>query len=148
MARRQWSDRDRAEALAALDANGGNVSRTAQALGVPRKTLAEWRDGRTNPEVAELRQEKKAGLADRLETIAHKLADSLPDKINQAELKDAATSLGIIVDKMRLLREQPTAISRDDDSLTDSERADRIAALVESARARRDGRPSPGAVAN
>ena len=46
MARRSYSDAERAEALAVLDANAGNVERTARHLGLPRKTLEGW-DGDT-----------------------------------------------------------------------------------------------------
>jgi transcriptional regulator of acetoin/glycerol metabolism len=40
-------DECRAAALAALEANRGNVARTARQLGLPRKTLEGWARGRT-----------------------------------------------------------------------------------------------------
>lgn len=42
MARRHYSDRERAEALAKLEANGGNLTRTARETGISRKALREW----------------------------------------------------------------------------------------------------------
>jgi hypothetical protein len=79
--RRRYSDEDRASALAALDANDGNLQRTARQVGLPRKTLAEWAKGRASPAVAELRHQKKGELADRFDALAHALLDAIPTKI-------------------------------------------------------------------
>jgi hypothetical protein len=143
MAKRRYSDEDKAVALAALDANGGNLARAASETGVPRKTLAEWASGRVADGVADIRHQKKEDLADRLEAIAHALVDAIPGKVKDADLARIATSLGITIDKMRLLREQPTAITA---NLSDDERAERVAALLDRARARRDGPPALRAV--
>jgi 8-oxo-dGTP pyrophosphatase MutT (NUDIX family) len=43
--RRHYSDEERAEALAVLDANAGNLKRTARDLDIPRATLQEWAGG-------------------------------------------------------------------------------------------------------
>src|SRR5436190_21494765 len=40
--KRAYSDDDRLFALRALEANGGNVSRTARELGLPLATLHQW----------------------------------------------------------------------------------------------------------
>lgn len=44
MARQQYTDDERVAALAQLAANGGNLKRTARALGLPAPTLRLWRD--------------------------------------------------------------------------------------------------------
>jgi transposase-like protein len=112
-AKRRYSDEERAEALAALDANGGNLSRTARQTGVPRITLRQWAQGRVAPGVSVLRQVKKADLAQRMEDLAHALLDDLarPNRLASASVQQAATALGIAVDKMRLLRNEPTSIT-------------------------------------
>lgn len=136
--RRRYSDTQKADALVALDANGGNVIGTSRLIGIPEKTLEEWsKNRRINEDVAILREGKREDLADRLEDIAHKLLDSMASKIPDANLSNVSVSFGIAVDKMRLLREQPTSITS---ALTDDERADRVATLLDRARARRDGR--------
>ena len=104
MARRSYSDEQRAEAMAALDANGGNVKRTARETGIPGTTIKGWADGRRAHVDNDLRTQKRGDLADRLEEIAWQLAGALPDKIEGAALNHIATALGITVDKMRLLR--------------------------------------------
>jgi hypothetical protein len=52
---------------------------------------------------------KKRQLADRLEGLAHALLDGMgsPDKIGAATLQQLAISLGIVIDKMLLLRARP-----------------------------------------
>src|SRR5690606_36911180 len=40
----KYTDAQRAEALAALQANGGNLSATSRATGIPIRTIARWRD--------------------------------------------------------------------------------------------------------
>jgi transposase-like protein len=136
MARRNYSDDDKATALAALAANEGNLKRTAQQLGIPRRTLEHWSKGKSHPAVRELAHQKKAELADRLEDIAHQLLDALPDKIANASLQHTAITLGIAVEKMRLLREQPTSISIGGD-LSDDERLNRLRELADRAKRRR-----------
>src|SRR4051812_11842827 len=63
MARRRYSDEERAATLAALAANDGNLTRTAQQAGVPITTLLRWRDNPDSAAPSDLRNEKKDGLA-------------------------------------------------------------------------------------
>lgn len=107
----RYSDKEKATVLAALDANEGNVALTARQSGVPDSTLRGWAKGRGTPaEIAELREHKKEELSERLEAIAHQLVDALPGKIGEASLQQTATSLGITIDKMQILRGGPTDI--------------------------------------
>jgi transposase-like protein len=111
--RRRYSDRDRTEALVALDANSGNVKRTALQLGIPHKTLDEWAKGRVHADVASDRIEKKEELADRLEALAHQIVGLLPGKLAMASVQQLATTLGIAVDKMQVLRGKPSTINQE-----------------------------------
>lgn len=145
-AQRQYTDEERAAALAALQANGGNLSLTARQVSVPRMTLATWaKEQPARQALTSTRQEKRACLADRLEELAHTLIDLMPERAAEAPANQLAISLAIAIDKMRLLREQPTAIV--DERLTDDQRGERITALLDAARARRDGPPADGRVA-
>jgi transposase-like protein len=140
-ARRSYSDEQKAEALAGLDANAGNVARTARQLSLPRKTLDQWAKGRVHPDVANLRQGKKEALADRLEALALRLADAMPGKIAGASLIQLAVAVGIVIDKMLLLRATASHVGGTE-ALTDQERLDRLRELAERAR-RRSGVPDP-----
>lgn len=107
---RSYSDEDKAIALAALDANAGDFIKTSKMLHIPRTTLIEWHKGRIHPVVTELRQEKKADLAERLEHLAGLLIDDLTsvEIRREASFGQLATGLGITIDKMRLLRGETT----------------------------------------
>ena len=136
-----YSDRQKAEALAALDANAGNLRRTSRQIGIPVTTLWDWRNGRgTNGDVSELRTQKKGELAGELTEIAWKLAGDLQrgEKRRKASLVQIATSMAIVIDKALLLRGQPTSVSQDADVGYD-ERVARIADLLDAARDRRAG---------
>lgn len=132
--KRQYSDNDKAVALATLDANGGDVPKTAKMLKVPPSTLADWSKNRgVNKEVTEIRDIKKGGLADNLEKVAYKLTENLSIRAESelsvlVPMKDMATSLGIVIDKMQLLKGEPTAINK---NLTDEERAKKAAEILE-----------------
>lgn len=142
MAKRQYSDAEKAAALLALQANGGNLKQTAKQTAIPYSTLKAWAGGAgVSHGVADIREEKKNVLADYLEDVAWKLAEAMPKKVRGAQLQQIATSMGITIDKMQLLRGKATAIL-DDASLTDEKRADRITQLLDAARARRDGQPA------
>lgn len=103
---RQYSEGEKAAVLAVLDANKGSVKKTAEQTGVPLMTIWEWANGRikTHPETTKLRFEKGMALADITEEMARLLAETLPDKYEDANLRDAATAYGILVDKMNALR--------------------------------------------
>lgn len=125
MGKRRYSDDDRAAALCALDLHAGNASRAAKALGIPRVTLLQWRDGRVPATVADLRNGKKADLSAKLEAIAHRCADLIPEKLEGASLRDLVGALHIAVDKMRILRGDPTVIT-ETRQLSDTELRERL----------------------
>lgn len=110
--KRQYSDNDKATALAALDANGGNLRRTSKQLGIPLATLQRWRDGQVNEDVTDLRTHKKGDLADKYEQVVNAYIDHLlkPDTISSAKAGEASAVAGTATDKMRLLRGLPTEI--------------------------------------
>lgn len=141
MAKRQYSDNDKAVALATLDANGGNVKQTAKVLKIPESTLTDWAKNRgVHPEVTDIREEKKRGLAEKLEEVAHALTGNILIRAESelsilVPMKDVATSLGIVVDKMQLLKGAPTAISKDVSDVTNEDRANRILELIKPGKA-------------
>jgi hypothetical protein len=108
--KRRYSDDERANALAALAANAGNVTRTARQLGIPRATLVHWADGDRHPEAMIMGEGKRRDMAEALVGVAWQLLDAIPSKIDNAPLLQTATSLGIAIDKARLLRGEPTTI--------------------------------------
>jgi len=109
---RSYGDQEKAEALACLESNGGNLQRTSRQLGIPRKTLEQWRNGlHLHKGVAEISREKVGSLANAAEILAWRIVESLPEKIAEASLKNAATAFGIMIDKMLLLQGRATTIT-------------------------------------
>lgn len=108
-----YTDEDKAAALAMLDANDGNVKGTADSLGIPESTLRSWKNDRGTPRnIAELRDKNRGELSDRIFNLTHLVLDNLPEKLDEASAKDLFVSLGILVDKLQLLKGQPTNHSR------------------------------------
>lgn len=111
--RRRYDDKFRAGAVVTLEAAGypeqkGALIKVANHLKVPESTLRSWYSGEHSPIPAELCAEKKEELHIELERVAYILAGAIPGKIEEANLQQVATSLGITIDKMQLLRGQPT----------------------------------------
>ncbi len=107
-----YSEAKISETLALLAANEGNVAKTARQTGVTRKTIKKWQSenvpGGDAESVRNKVAQKKEGLADKFESIAHKVLDSVmkEDFFELGSFKDRITGAGIAVDKMRLLRGQ------------------------------------------
>jgi transposase-like protein len=135
VAKRRYSDEEKAQALAILYANNGNIAEAQRQLGIPYRTLANWaaeeREGQTHAAIANIGNQKKSDLAQRLEEIARELADAMPDKIQAATLQQVATSMAIAIDKMQLLRGAPTSIS----DIAIEQIADRIERMTDDERA-------------
>src|SRR5262249_30829638 len=123
--------------------------RTAAQLGIPKGTLENWASARRHPEACQMAVEKKTALAGRLEDLAHLLLDEMarPDKRKGASLQQCATSFGIAVDKMRLLREQPTVIPGplpDPRRMTDEQLSAEIESLRRAGAGATPGAEAPG----
>lgn len=141
--RRQYSEDDKSAVLAWYAANGNNLRKTAREWKITPSTLQRWIRGEgINDAVRNCVPEKRAEIADRLEELCHKLIDSALGKADDADLQPTMVGIGIAVEKMRLAREQPTSISKNA-NLTDDERAKRTNELLDTARARRTGQPTP-----
>lgn len=87
MARRHYSDNDRAAALAVLEANDGNVTRAAKEAGVPAATLRLWRDAPEQAAPAEVRSRAHEDLSVVYRSVADKAAallDATLDKLTPA----------------------------------------------------------------
>jgi hypothetical protein len=125
----KYTDAIRAETLAALQANGGNLSSTHRATGIPIRTIARWRD-EPDPRLGELANEKKAELSDSLERIANALVNAIPGKIDEAPLNHVSIALGIAIDKLRLLRGEATEVTEVRGSDAKHELAQRLARLT------------------
>lgn len=142
----RYTDEFRANSVIMLEMSGypdkpGALMETAKYLKIPHATLSRWYNGKRNPPPSEMVQIKKETIVDLLKS---EIGAALKEMINarqDADYKELATAIGIMIDKMQLLDGKPTDRAEIiDDRLTDEERVSRVAAILERARARRDGR--------
>ena len=140
MPRRRYSDDERAAALAALAANGGDLRRTARELGIPFSTLKTWARKRA-PGVSESSlTEKKADLAQLIREQVCLLLLASAGKIDGARLGEVWTAVGIGIDKLQLLLGQATSIvRREEEALSDDYLVRRTADLGAKLRLLRPG---------
>jgi transposase-like protein len=110
VARRRYTDEQRASALAALEANAGDVRKTARELNIPEATLRQWKHGLRHPESVQMSAAQKPPLAEALREVARQLLESIPGKIGESSLSQVAVAMGIAVDKAQLLEGKPTGI--------------------------------------
>jgi len=106
--RRHYSDKEKAYALAVLDANAGNESQTARDVNIPVSTLRRFVEGETHA-ITQLRQDKKLELADIYEQLQRKILPAAEAKIPDAGFRELMTGAGIAADKMAMLRGQQPA---------------------------------------
>jgi len=149
--RQHYDDKFRASAVVMLEAAGypdakGALARTAKRVGVPSPTLHRWVREKNNPPPSELVSEKKGELIDWINLELEAVFGVMPGKRNDASYRDLMTGVGILVDKRQLLSGKPTeSVEYNDKSLTDEERAIRVAKILDAARARRTGQtPTDG----
>lgn len=107
---RDYPEELKAAVISAIQANGGNVLATARLFNVPRDTVNYWWNN--SERFAEIQQTSALSLADKLESIAHSNVDSLATHdLAIVPYSDKARALGVIIDKMQLLRGEPTSIT-------------------------------------
>jgi len=105
MARRHYSDNQRAEVLALLAANGGNIDATVRATGVPRETLRRWASAPDRAAPPEVRGEKALDLAALFEAELEAVFQAMGKARQRAGYADLSRASGIYADKLLALRD-------------------------------------------
>jgi hypothetical protein len=118
MSKRQpkYDDKYRASAVIMLEAQGyptvkGALQAVSNHLKVPLTTLNRWYHGKNNPPPSELVTEKRIEFKDAIKQELQEILGAMPNAREDASYKDLATSFGIMLDKLQLLENKPTAIS-------------------------------------
>lgn len=113
----RYSRDDVERAAATWFATGSDV-KTAEITGLPRATVCQWRNGRSqhwseiwHETLLKLHHEKKGEIAARLSNYALSAVDRAFACIGDMSGKDAMITLGIAVEKLQLLLNQPTSIT-------------------------------------
>lgn len=111
--RKRYTDEFRASAVVALRVAGypnvkGALERTAQNLGIPAMTLLRWAKGQSNPPPNEIVTEKKGQISDLIRQEIYGILGEMETKRQSARYSELATALGIAIDKLQILTDQPT----------------------------------------
>lgn len=110
MARRSYSDSDRALVFAELTVNEGNIKRTARNLSIPVSTVRyfkqQWEVEGLDPKVAEALPAVYEENLERMERVQSKLLAAIEQALDDGTLKgkDLLTGFGIFTDKIRALK--------------------------------------------
>ena len=144
--RPDYDDEFRASAVLMLEAQGyperlGAMSQVAKALNVPARTLRRWFKKQSNPPPDRVVRRQKGELVDAILDEVWNVLGEMPAAREDASYRELGTVFGILVDKVQLLSGKATE-RLEINELSDEERAARIAGLLGTARARRDGRAS------
>lgn len=114
--RKSYDDKFRASAVVMLEAAGypdqvGALTKTAQHLGIPPRTLSRWFNGEQNPPPDRVVTEKRDELADLLDREIRAAIGEMDDARKEASYRDLGTVAGILIDKMQLITGKPTSRS-------------------------------------
>ena len=99
----------RAEVLALVAANGGNVLRVAQQTGIHHSTIQYWQANMDR--FAEIQHAKRIDLSQKLKRIAHQCADMLPEMLPKASVREVVGAMAQSIEKAQLLDGLPTSIT-------------------------------------
>jgi transposase-like protein len=132
----------RAQALVTLEANGGNILQTATQLGVGEATIRAWvaensdiKEDSSDLAVAtaEILPDTREEFIDELKTVRNKVLRQLHDNISDLKAREAAVTLGILIDKTELLEGNATSRTQVvGDGETVNEAIERITREIES----------------
>lgn len=105
-AKRKFSD---AEMIAMLNLNDGNVSKTAEELGVSRSAIVQRKEALPEGALIQDIAEFKAKRADLFADLQLKaMAQITADKLSKASIQQLSTFIGTMYDKERLENNQST----------------------------------------
>jgi hypothetical protein len=114
--RRSYSEEDVAASLTALRANDGVVKRTAEDLGIPRMTLAQWAMETRRPQTAgnaaqrlQVSQDKSQETIRMLDAIIPQALARVAEALPSVNGYQAMLVSAIAIDKRQLLSGGPTS---------------------------------------
>lgn len=111
----RYTDEQRAEAVALLQAAGypnekGALTKTANQLGIPARTISRWFNGENNPPPDKTVTEKTFDLREAIRGELQAVLEAMPDKRENANYRDLVTAAGILTDKLTRLDGNATEI--------------------------------------
>lgn len=106
MAKRIYSDEDKAAVFIALEVNQGNIARTSRDTGIPQSTVRDWKGEWETEGVPEALRAQATESADEFVSVMKRLrmraAQLMEGNLHEAKPNQLAVILGILDDKIRL----------------------------------------------
>ena len=122
---RDYPEELKASIIAAIEANGGQFRPTARLFNIRYDTVHYW--WTHSERFRQIQSPSAQNLADKIEQTAHNTIDSIAEHdLSVVSFADKTRSLGIMIDKMQLLRGLPT-------SITESVERQELTVILESA---------------
>ena len=113
-----YTEQFRAEALVAYEANGGNILQTATQLGIAEATVRDWvaqnrdiKEGSSDLAIAtaELLPATREEFIVELKDTRNRTLRQLSQTLHELKPREAAVTLGILIDKTELLEGNATS---------------------------------------
>lgn len=121
----RYTDKDKEAAIGFMTNNfnhqTGNPNWTiaSKKTKVSVNTLKRWWFEQNGDSTDDIRQLKKEEFIEKAWAEINACLKSMADKRDSANYKDVATSVGILVDKIQLLKGEPTVIAKTENKNTD-----------------------------
>jgi transposase-like protein len=144
--RRRYTDEERATLMVMLQSEGypnklGALKKVAEYASIHPHVLRRWWQAKQNPPPNKLVAHKKIDLREAINKELAAIFEEMKTARSTADYRELGTVAGILFDKKQLLEDKPTERIAHEHSgqLTIDERRQRVADLLNTARARRDG---------
>lgn len=108
MSKRVYTDEDKAKVLVMLDANEGNVKRTARDSGVAEQTIRDWKKSAERKGVPAGVQAAlpaaRSEFVDKAETVRDLMVDELEARVRNGDIatRDLIVGIGVLTEKSLL----------------------------------------------
>lgn len=128
----QYSDKDIQKALVFMENNinpntgNPNYSAARKKLGMSRTTLKRMWDEKHSEDGEQIRALKKEEFIKKAWAEILAGLQAMADKRNSANYKEVATSVGILIDKVQLLKGEPTVIAKNENKNDNTERFEHL----------------------
>jgi transposase-like protein len=143
----RYSDDFRASTVLMLRAAGyperrGALMEVANSVGVSHSLIRRWFTKEVNPPPSKIAQIKMSDIVEMLKNEVVAALQELPNARGDADYLDIGKVMGIMVDKLQLLSGEAT--ERIVYELSDSDRSEQVAEILNAARAREARHPANG----
>ena len=139
--KRSYSDEQRAQALAMLQAEGypdneGALTKVARAFGVPLTTLFTWQGRAMNAVSSDIRSQQTFNLLAVIDSEIERIFEGMQTKRKDASYRDLAIALGILTDKKQLLMGMPTSRTEHTHIFSEADKVSAVQSLLDKGKQR------------